>query len=183
MENNNQRTVFVTPGEDTTPMQITLSILEDNGVSNIEDNPDDQKLTTVFNTTKDFFDKKITEEKMLELFQKELPISKEGALSIIKELKEKIIPYGKKISDSTETKEKINLNISASNIPINEPIESVQKNISENNPLVASTIETSSTPPKKLPRIKQENIAEEIKNSIPPTTQPSGPDNYREPIE
>ena len=171
MENINQRIVFITPGEDTTPIQITLSILENNGIKNIiddiENNPDNPKLIIAFNAAKDFFDKKITEDKMADLFQKELNVSKDVAINIIKELKEKIIPFGKIISEPTGNKGKINVDIATSNIPVNEPIESLTTNI--------PTTETIITAPKRIKKVSTV-ITETPKQS-------SGPDSYREPIE
>lgn len=188
MGNNNQRIIFLV-SEDITPVQIILDVLKKNGISDPTDDFKDTtktpRLVIVNNAVKDFFDKKLSEKKMSELFENELKVTKETAVGIIKDLKEKIIPFGKKITIPTDG-EPIKVPDVVNNVEfpntkeiITEDSQPPQKNLEQK---VGGNMEVSSknyaapkTRTKKIPEIK-----EGIKSSV---NQNKGPDNYREPIE
>jgi len=178
MENNNQRIIFLVP-EDTTPAKIILDILKKNGINNPTDDIGNKsktpKLVIMNNATKDFFEKKLTEEKLSGLLQGELKVSKENATGIISGIKERLLPFAKKIT-IPNGKEQVK---SAEQI-LNTPKQDMN--------IVSPIKETSPTSDKKivtppLKRTKKETLAKKNEGFIPQTKQTSGPDDYREPIE
>ncbi len=178
MENTNQRIIFEVP-EDTTSAKIIYDILKENNITEKTAQDLFNKAAVIIKATKDVFDKKITEDKMSELLQNELKISKDVAGAIIKEIKEKLLPLAKKVnipSDKVETNTPSFFNADETKIELPPEIE---KNIAERPSVTESENSVINTVVKKTPRIKK--IPPTV--SVPPTTQPSKPDNYREPIE
>ena len=192
MENTNKKIIFLIPDENTSFVQIISGILEKNGIQNINDDllekEDDSKWMTVIKTIKDLFDKKITEEKMTELLQNELKVSKESATAITKELKEKIIPFGKKINIPDDDKPYQPQNIDPASFKF---IKNDLTDVSGTPIITTAPVEKKSTVPvSPRPRIKKPIETEEVKKFPPTTQQPNtsppsnqGPDAYREPIE
>lgn len=97
---NNQKIFFDIPNEDITAQDLISDILENNGVTGITEDllssKGTPKLTLVFNAIKDFSDEKISEENILKLLQEKLNIKEGNATGIIKDAKEKILPFAKK---------------------------------------------------------------------------------------
>ena len=192
MENNNQRIIFLVP-EDTTSAKIISDILEKNKVA--KDTVEEilsgnkvSKVVTVNKAAKDFYDKKITEEGMSDLFQKELKVSKEAAAGIISGIKERLIPFAKKITiPSGEQAVKIPESLPTPASEIKFP--GVEKEIIEEPKQIEKNIITEepeakvAAPVKRQTRIKKPVAAEETIKSAPQIRQSSGPDKYREPIE
>lgn len=170
MENNKQRIIFDTP-EETTPADVISEILERNGIKDASDDLLEEnkipRLKIVSDALKDLFDKKISEETLVNLLQTKLNVSKENAMGITAGLKEKLIPFGKKIDIPKYTEKPIEEKISNG---AESATEKLRKAVPKKN--VRTT--------KKTERKDEPDIPEEI---IPRIIQRTGPDSYREPIE
>ena len=182
MEKDTQRIIFILP-EDITSTQIITDILNNNGITNLSDDIGNKNITprivTVNRATKDFFDKKITEEKMSELFQKELGVTKEKSTNIINNLKEKLIPFAKKITIPSDTIQVATPGNFDGDMKFESPI-GVEDAIKNSN-VVMDTQKNVDVPISTKPKVKK---VSEIK--VEPkidTKQRKGPDTYREPIE
>ena len=163
METNNQRIIFNTP-EETTPASIISEILKKNGIGDVADDllveNKIPKLKIVSDASKDFFDKKISEENLISLLQNQLSIPKENAVGITAGLKEKLIPFGLKVTVPKYVEKPTEDNkISTPINPKVEPTKTVKK---------TRTIKNVPIEPEKI---------------VPKSVQPKGPDTYREPIE
>ena len=158
------------PGEETAP-DIISDIMESNGFKGVTEDlifsTETPKLVTVHNAIKDFFDKKISEESFNELLKNKLKISEENAIKIIKEVKDKILPYAKKIR--TENTAEIPTT-SETSVQLAQEQTKMSPQPAEINKIIKNT---------KLPKIvhKDTEIREAKK------TARMGSDKYREPIE
>ena len=194
MEYIKQRIIFDVPGE-ITVAQIISDILKKNGVmlDTVEDLFNEKKLpkiTVAINTTKDLFDKKIAEDKMSGLFQEQFQIPKESAISIIKELKEKIIPFGKKIEldsiDKLEVQKIPESGTTGENNIISNKLKTLINMGNGKDVLTLPTnelINKNNIPEKKTQRIKKIIKPGTITQNEVPAKKSTGPDAYREPIE
>ena len=139
MKDNNQTVIFLL-SEEATPAEIILDILKKNEINDPTDDFEDEsktpRLVIVNEATKDFFEKKITEEKMSELFQNELKISKETAMGIINDIKVRLIPYAKKILNEPAVEKKLEVREEKDMdiFPKIEPLASTIKSTKENLP-------------------------------------------------
>jgi hypothetical protein len=191
MANDNQRIVFSIPDEETTATTIISDILEKNGFADPLDDIASQdktpRIVIVNNVAKDFFDEKITEEKMADLFQTELNVSRETATSIINSLKEKLIPFGKKVDvpPDRETQKMPERFRFGARI---EPVTQVEKPMEEKETtpeIPMPQLNTSRTPAfeqTKIPASPKPKF-KKITEAKPTAKQNKGPDSYREPIE
>ena len=125
------------------------------------------------------FQKKIPENKLVELLEKHLETSKETAQKIVSEIKQKLIPYAKvweptkedlsylKYKEHADLKEKFvhykNKNEPAGEKPIEKPFD-----IAQGKEKIISPVD------------KEER---KVKTVIPQEEQKRGPDDYREAIE
>lgn len=135
--------------------------------------------------SKDYLQKKISEEDLLSSLKKNLEISEDTAQKIFSDIKGVLIPVLRKIPE-----------------PIGKPVEKTMENISmsgktelaeeKNIDLFpnAKLPKNSSEPTEHMP--STEEIRKKIKKpitpvknpeTIPQSKQPKGPDSYREPIE
>ncbi|MCX6720955.1 MAG: hypothetical protein NTW11_04080 [Candidatus Staskawiczbacteria bacterium] len=186
MVNTNQRIIFVLP-ENIASAEIISDIFKKNGVTEdtfeeISDKKRLPKVVVVINGTKDFFDKKITEEKMSEIFLKELQVSKEGALGIINDIKIKLLPFAKKISIPAD-KEQPNvptMSIVNSSEKVTDDLAFIQNDmlVEKKESSLKENIEAPINTKTKFKKITE--IKEEPNQNI---KQKRGPDSYREPIE
>lgn len=190
METNNQKIVFSLPEEGESLSEIISSILKKNNITEdtAEDLSDEKKIPKVLtfgNTAKNLFGKKITEEKVIEIFQNEFKISKEIAIGVINDIKDRLFPFGKKVeipSDNVKINPapKIINNESFSFPNTKEEIIEEKNNIfnpTKSTKIAEKEISTSTAKPrtKKIPDFKS--------TEVPNLKQKSGPDTYREPIE
>ncbi len=186
MEKSNQRLIFDLP-EDVSSAKIISDILQKNGVAedtfeDLSDKERTPKIVIISRAIENFFGKTVSEQKMAELFQDELKITKETALQIVNDLKTKLIPFARKITIPADGKiiakvvpPKFELPTISENIPKEErPSQNFKKPAipTEENPKILTGIKPKI---KKLPEIKQD-----LKPNI---TQKNGPYTYREPIE
>ena len=125
----------------------------------------------LFNAVDKIVIENATEKIVCSFIETGMNIPASNAKIIYDEILKKLVPIASKETIIKPQMEKIpensNLNISGSDIMVNEPIEN-------------SSTETITPAPTK---IKKEKILEKVKQVIPPEVQRSGPDNYREPIE
>ena len=125
----------------------------------------------LFNAVDKIVIENIPEKVMCSFIETEMNIPTANAKIIYDEILKKLVPIALKETitkpQAEKTAKNSNLNISGSDIMVNEPIEN-------------SITETITPAPTK---IKKEKISEKVKQVIPPEVQKSGPDNYREPIE
>jgi len=166
MENNNKRIIFDVP-EGTTPGKIISDIFQKFNIDDNVLNSKTSKINIVGKAAKNLFREKISEENLLKLFQDELGLTKDNALLMVKDIKDKLIPFTKEITITSDESNKAE--------DIKPPISFTD--IMEENPLVPSEQiinENISTPPKKLPKVKKPIT--EIQKS-------KGSDKYREPVE
>jgi len=170
MENNNQRIIFDTP-EDIDPTEIMFDILKKNGVTDAEADfirsPEESKFLIFSNAVKDFFDKKLLEKGLIDMLRNKLKITEGNATEMAKEIKEKLIPFARKVAVATAPEE-------------NEKVEppAVTEVVEKTSPKkIEKTIVKKSRPDRIVPVGGQPEI-KEIKRS-----PKLGPDNYREPIE
>ena len=125
------------------------------------------KETFLVKISKDYYQKKITENDFVILISKNLEVSEEISKNILTDVKEKLIPVIEKIQkyldDNTEEKKEAILIQTP-------PLESFDNK------------EEILPSPKKQTRAKKNIVA--LKEEAPPQIkQSSGPDSYREPIE
>jgi hypothetical protein len=100
MENDNQKIIFELP-ENTNAGEIIFEILENNGLeysSNDDLSKSLEKIVIINAAAKDIFERKISEDDTLSLFTRKLKISEPEAKKLLKELKEKLLPFAKKIT-------------------------------------------------------------------------------------
>src|SRR3989344_8218117 len=98
-KNSHQRIIFNLPGE-TTTAEVMLEILKNN---KLEENKleflkksikgEDTHLSIIRDATFTMVEKKIPEEKLVELSAKHLGVPKDSAERIVADIKKKIIPY------------------------------------------------------------------------------------------
>ncbi|OGZ63722.1 MAG: hypothetical protein A3A98_00315 [Candidatus Staskawiczbacteria bacterium RIFCSPLOWO2_01_FULL_40_39] len=135
---NNQRIVFNLP-EDTTIVEVIDEILKNNGLE--ENNKEfinklKQEKEPKFSVAKDaaitLAQKKIPEKKLIELLAKHLETSKENAEKIVRDIKQKLIPYAKKVptEEPLKKKEIIQAESQKSPLPYSKKIETA--NVEEN---------------------------------------------------
>ncbi len=176
MEDQNQRIIFSIPS-DTTAIEIIWETLEKIGITDpgedLSDESKTPKLILINNTAKDLFAKKITEEKVIELFQNEFKISKENATTILNVLKEKILPFAKIIFADKLTKQITQETNFANSDKLSFP--DIKEKINNETVEEIKTPIISKTKIKKIPNLE---IIQE-----PATKKNTGPDTYREPIE
>lgn len=134
MEKNNKKIIFDLPGE-TVLVDVFDEILKNNGLEETTDdflksieNNQEPRVLILIDSAKVIFQKKISEEKTVELLQKHLKTSKEVAEKIVTNIKQKIIPYAKEVSTGEYEKEqRANLKLSSQEI--------ILKKIKENTPI------------------------------------------------
>jgi hypothetical protein len=182
MENNNQRIVFIVP-EGTSSADIVLNIFKKNGLkdynSDDSSDADDEEmlnvLTTVSGVTRDFFDKKISEQEAIKILTDQLKIPLDKATNIMKDIENELIPFTKKITVKEETEEAK---------PITAmPVRLIDENKKQNAVIEKPIKEEVPAPTKEHPKAKTVISHQETTKKEPPANFPKKPDNYREPIE
>lgn len=193
MQKNNQRIIFIFPG-DIILTEVIFDILKNNGLEespteayNKSTHDKDSRLIIVRDATLIIAQKKIPEDKLVELLSKHLETSAKTAQKIISDIKEKLIPFAKIITTTKEQEELLqklkteDRNVFKPEIKENEPpmpylktapIINVEKN-AENMQKEGKNIITEEK--SKLSKKTEENKEPPIKNTKP--------DTYREPIE
>lgn len=111
MESNNQRIIFTIP-EETTILEVIFQILEDNelkeSVKEAFDKSikgEDSRFIIIRDAALTIARKMVPEEELIKLLSDHLKISQEKAKKVILNIKEKIIPYAKEVSDKTNEEE------------------------------------------------------------------------------
>lgn len=158
-----QRIIFDLP-EDATPVQTIIKIMEKNNVPDANDfthvKIEDSKFIAIYDCSKNLFDKKITDDGASKLLQEKLKITKDISSQIIKDVKEKLIPFAKKVTIGTEPQKKT---ITAEPVRlINETIPDLKEKIT----------------PEPVFQKKEKILPEKTKNIRSKVS-----DAYREPIE
>jgi len=198
MEKNNQRIVFILPG-DAIITEMIFSILKSNGLEespteayNKSTHGKDSRLTILRDAALTIVQKKVSEEKLVELLQKHLETSKENAEKIIQDIKEKLIPYAKTTSGENNNvenqKEKYREDL-LKKIQANKNILSPQE---EKTPLpyykklaiedVEENAESMRKEGKNIMTEEKDKLNKKIENNKQPP-QNTTSDTYREPIE
>lgn len=178
MENNNQKIIFLVP-EDTNLAKIILSILIEN---NIVQDPADaseeeiKKLTFINNIAKNIFEQKTTEREAINLLQEEFKTNNEIAIKIIDDVKQKIIPYAKKINISNKNNILTAPNNQSINLTNTKKQSQIIKPKNENLPEEVVI-------PKKNIRKKTIPISPIIEGSVSKPKKENTIDRYREIIE
>ncbi len=148
-----------------------LDLLENNGLKESKEErfkklKENKKsfLYVLFDITKKFARKEITEEKVSPLLQKELDISPEKSDKIKKEIEKEVIPFLEEVE--IKSSEESVLEEENENEPSTPPVEKEEKPI----------------PGKKAKANKSSQEEEEEEEEEDSKNKKSSPDNYREPI-
>lgn len=118
----------------------------------------------ILDLAREIIAKKITQNELPQLIEKQLGLPSEKAVLLAKDIQEKIIPYGQEVEPHQEVPAE---KIVSTDIPA---VLSLEKESLPDNDIEP----VPDRPEKVLPK-------QSIETSIPPTH--SGPDTYREPIE
>ena len=160
MEKNNKKIVFDLP-EEAVLGDIFDEILKNNNLEETTEdffasikNNQDPRVLILIDAAKIIFQKKIPEEKIIELLQKHLDVSKEAAEKIVVDIKQKITPYVKEVSiDNIDNK-------SIKEISAQEFIlEKIKKNMPNQQPSYSQISETE-----KVKKVEIKNVEENAKN-------------------
>lgn len=175
---DNQKKIVFENSEDKDLNKIIFEILKNNA---IKETPDDyiEKASSgkdtladiIYDLAEDLANGSINEENFILLTQKQLQVPRQNAENILKEIKGRLLPLARTLTeDEIESEEKY----------INNKIIQPLKQI---NPVVEEEVKNKvMPPPKRIKKLITPTI-EETKESTPKPIQKSGPDNYREPIE
>ena len=135
------------------------------------------KIVVLDHLTRDFVLKILSEKDLVNSLQKELEIPQQTAEKISKDIITGLIPLLEKIPE--DELENYNLKNQPNSNYDNTAALEIKKNI----PAPLKELKGKSALPFKKIKNPALPAAEEIKKPAPQSTQPKGPDNYREPIE
>jgi len=116
------------------------------------------RLNIVYDASRDFIEKNISEKDFILSLQKQLETSDKTAENIAKDVKEKLFPLAEKVTIGEQLPE---------NEDLDEDVPVAEKPISE----------------QKIREKKIKTIEPIPKETVPKVIQKMGPDSYREPIE
>ena len=175
----NQKITFLLP-DNITIVDIIDKILKNNGleesltdfIDKVTQKKEPRKMI-IRDAALTITEKKFPEEKLVELLQTHLETSKEVAENIIKEIKEKLIPYAKEISMDEEKITETPLTLSTQEI--------ILEKIRVNNPNQQAEPSTQPAPLEIVKEVEIKNVEENAKKIE--NVGKGKQDTYREPIE
>lgn len=184
MPNTNLKVIFDLP-EDISTISIIDEILRDNGLAENakeflekDDNGEEPRLIIVWDSTIVMAQKRIPEEKIIELLAKHLKTSQETARKIVSDIKEKLIPFAKIENQGGNFQEEL-LNKIRGNAPVIEP----EKKLPVPNIKKRSIIDVDKNA-EKIKLDRKPIVSNQQKPVIPtPTLPPKEEDKYKESIE
>ena len=201
--NKKKKIIFDVPG-DTDTTEIIDEIMKKNGLKeNLEEyfnkltNNEEPKLIIIRDSAMVLAQKRVPEQKLIELLKEHLEITQDIAEKIISDIKEKLIPYVKIIDVEEEKKEEIK----KTEYPKEDFQEQLLDKIRGGVPISKPEIKPKAPMPyDKKPQIKSveknaenmnkegQNTTTKEKNKLPeenktPLPQEGKSDTYREPIE
>ncbi|MBU4274348.1 hypothetical protein KKE19_00880 [Patescibacteria group bacterium] len=185
--NNNQKIVFSLP-EDITIVDVIFSILKNNG---LEETPEEScekrtkgkpsKLIIIRDAAKNIAENKLSEKDLVSSLQKQLDIPKETAEKLIKEIKEKIVSFAKKITIRPEVAFPSKTILQKKSFPMEEDLLIIKPLPTNNN---EGKIAEENIIGKKQGKSKSvEKIRKTIETSEKSKPSQKSSDIYREPIE
>jgi len=170
---NNQRIIFDLP-EYTTLLDVIDEILKNNGVEESDEEFFDKDIRgeeprgiIIRDAALTIAEKKLPEDKLIDFLQKHLKTSKETAEKIVSDIKQKIMPFAKKVSDGL-------------------PVDAGRPQMGNAASDVLSIKKEPLPYDKKIEFKNVEKNAEELKKArtvLPQEQEHKGSDEYREPIE